>query len=94
MKNDYEAEYAAAQAKARTAEYAKVRHEHPRVERKFAELVCRHDLRHARYRRRPRVLYQGLVTSMVVNMKRLVRLLCSSPATAVGIVRAELEGIK
>jgi transposase len=94
MKNDYEAEYAAAQAKARTAEHAKVRHEHPRVERKFAELVCRHDLRHARYRGRPRVLYQGLVTSMVVNMKRLVRLLCSSTATAVGIVRAELEGIK
>jgi hypothetical protein len=33
IKNDYEAEYAAAQAKAQTPEYAKVRREHPAIER-------------------------------------------------------------
>ena len=93
IKNDYEAEYAAAQAKARTHQYAKVRREHPAVERKFAELVGRHDLRHARYRGRLRVLYQGLMTSMVVNMKRLVRLLWAPAATATAPVRAELEGL-
>ncbi len=93
IKNDYEAEYAEAQAKARTPQYAKVRSEHPAVERKFAELVGRHDLRHARYRGRLRVLYQGLMTSLVVNMKRLVRLLWAPAATATAPLRAELEGL-
>jgi transposase len=74
-KNDYEAEYAAAKAKAQTAAYAAVRRRHPAIERKLAELVRRHDLRHARYRGRRRVLYQGLLTGLVVNLKRIVRLL-------------------
>src|SRR5207253_6415309 len=48
VKNDYEAEYQAAQAKAQTPEYVKVRQEHPAIERKLSELVNRHDLRNAR----------------------------------------------
>lgn len=81
-KNDYEAEYAAAKAKAQTAEYAAVRRQHPAIERKLAELVVRHDLRHARYRGQAGVLYQGLLTALVVNLKRIVRLL---GAAALGI---------
>ena len=90
IKNEYEAEYQAAQAKARTPEYAKVRREHPAIERKLSELVRRHDIRHARYRGLSKVLRQGWLTALVVNLKRLVRLLLyADPATA-GTVRAEL----
>jgi len=89
-KNDYEAEYTAAQAKAKTPEYAAVRREHPAIERKLAELVRRHDLRHARYRGRMRVLYQAIMTSLVVNLKRIVRLLCAGPDRSQGTVRAAL----
>jgi hypothetical protein len=77
--NDYEAEYTAAKAEAKTPEYAQVRREHPAIERKLSELVRRHDARHARYRGRLRVWYQGLMTCLVVNMKRMVRLLFAPP---------------
>jgi len=90
IKNDYEAEYAAAQAKARTPEYAAVRRRHGAIERKLAELVRWHDARHARYRGQLKVLYQSIVTSLVVNMKRIIRLLWPLPERAQGIVRAEL----
>jgi transposase len=74
IKNDYEAEYARARAQAQTPEYAAVRRQHPAIERKLSELVVQHGLRRARYREQPRVLYQGLLTGLVVNFKRLVRL--------------------
>jgi len=90
VKNDYEADYAAARAKAETPEYAKVRRKHPAIERKLSELVRRHDVRHARYRGRLKVLYQGLMTSLVVNFKRLVRLLFAPCEHAAQTVRAEL----
>lgn len=93
LKNDYEAEYAAAKAKAQTPAYAAARRQHPAIERKLAELVGRHDLRHARYRGQLRVLYQGLLTSMVVNLKRIVRLLFTPPRTA-GTVRAAWAGVR
>lgn len=88
-KNDYEAEYAAAQAKAKTPAYAEVRRQHPAIERKLAELVRRHDLRHARYRGRVWVWYQALLTALVVNLKRVVRLLTASPEREEGTVRAQ-----
>jgi transposase len=90
VKNDYQAEYAAAQAKAQTPEYAAVRRRHPAIERKLSELVRRHDARHARYRGQPRVLYQGLMTSLVVNLKRIVRLLFAPPQNEALTVRAAL----
>jgi hypothetical protein len=90
LKNDYEAEYTAAKAKAQTPAYAKVRREHPAIERKLAELVGRHEARHARYRGRLRVLYQGLLTCLVVNLKRIVRLLFAPPEPTALTVRAEL----
>lgn len=91
IKNDYEAEYQAAQAKAQTPEYAQVRHEHPAIERKLSELVRRHDLRHARYRGLSKVLRQALLTGMTVNLKRIVKL-CTPAANLAetGTVRAEL----
>jgi len=94
IKNDYEAEYTAAKAKTQTQEYARVRREHPAIERKLAELVRRHDLRHARYRGRLKVLFQSLLTVLVVNMKRIVRLLSAPCEAAVGTVRAELAGVR
>jgi transposase len=87
-KNDYEAEYRVAQAQAQTPAYAQVRREHPAIERKLAELVRRHELRHARYRGRARVWYQSLLTGLVVNLKRLLRLLAAPLAAAAGTVRA------
>ena len=90
LKNDFEAEYTAAKNKAQTSEYVQVRREHPAIERKLAELVRRHEARHARYRGRLRVAYQGLMTSLVVNMKRIVRLLDTLPEVIALTVRAEL----
>lgn len=91
IKNDYEAEYQAAQAKAQTPAYAKVRKEHPAIERKLSELVRRHDLRHARYRGLAKVLRQALLTAVAVNLKRIVKLRTAVPdANGTGKVRAEL----
>ena len=89
-KNDYEAEYRAAQAKAKTPEYAATRKEHPAIERKLSELVQRHGMRHAHYRGLAKVLMQGLLTGLVVNLKRMVRLLFAPGAGAGGTVRAEV----
>jgi len=88
LKNDYEAEYRAAQAKAKTEQYQHVRKEHPRIERKIADMVRWHGARRARYRGRPSVCLQGLLTGIVVNIKRIVRLV--GPPTIP--VRAALAG--
>ena len=79
----------ASAAKAKTPAYAEVRRQHPAIERKLAELVRRHDLHHARYRGQARVWYQGLLTGLVVNLKRLVRLLGGPVELVAGTVRAE-----
>lgn len=89
-KNDYEAEYQAAQAKAKTPEYAETRKEHPAIERKLSEMVQRHGMRRALYRGLGKVLMQGLLTGLVVNLKRMVRLLFTPGAGAAGTVRAQL----
>ncbi len=74
-KNDYEAEYQAARARAQSEAYAAVRAEHAKVERKLAELVRYHGGRRARYWGRARVRVQYVLTALVVNIKRMVRLL-------------------
>jgi hypothetical protein len=74
-KNHHEREYQAARAKAQTAAYRAVRREHPAVERKLGEMVRWHRARRARYRGRAKVLVQGLLTGLVVNVKRIVSLL-------------------
>lgn len=92
IKNDYEAEYKAAQAKAQTPAYAKARKEHPAIERKLSELVRRHGLRHARYRGIAKVLRQALLTAMAVNLKRMLKLRTQVPdPERTRTVRAELQ---
>jgi transposase len=75
IKNDYQAEYEAARARATTPGYAAVRQQHPRVERKLADIVRYHDGRRSRYRGQWRVQVQYLLTGLVVNVKRMVKLL-------------------
>jgi len=94
IKNDYDAEYKAAQAKAQTPQYAQVRKEHPAIERKLSELVRRHDLRHARYRSLSKVRRQALLTAIAVNVKRMIKLRASPPVavaslSSMGTVRSE-----
>jgi hypothetical protein len=83
-KNDYIEEYTAARAKAQTLAYAQVRRKHRAIERKLAELVRWHGARRTRYRGRRRGLIQYLLTALVVNVKRMVRLLWSAPAAGDG----------
>ena len=94
VKNDYQAEYDKVQAKAKTPEYEQTRRVHPNIERKLNELARHHRCRRARYRGKPKVLIQSLLTALVVNVKRMVKLLTRSapPATPTLAVRAEAEG--
>lgn len=78
-KNDFQAQYTAAQQRATTAEYQQIRKEHPAIERKLNELVRWHQGRHVRYRGRWRVQIQFLLLGLVVNCKRIVRLLLAAP---------------
>lgn len=75
IKNDYEAQYRAAQQRAQTAAYRAGRREHPRIERTLAEMLRWHAGRRVRYRGRLRVKMQYLLTAVVVNCKRIVKLL-------------------
>jgi transposase len=72
IKNDYEAEYCAVRAKAQTPAYAEVRRQHKAIERKLGEMVRWHRARRARYWGLGRVGVQGLLTAVVVNVKRMV----------------------
>ena len=50
IKNDYEAEYQMAWEVSRTEAYAQVRQQHPKIERKLAEIIRYHNGRRTRYR--------------------------------------------
>lgn len=88
VKNDYEAEYRAARAKVGTPTYEAVRHQHPSIERKLSEFVRRHGGRFARYRGLGRVDIQYVLTGIVINIKRMVRLL-RSPAPSLASQAAQ-----
>ena len=91
VKNDYEVEYRQARAKAQTPAFARVRQEHPKIERKLSELVRWHRARLARYWGQAKTKVQALLTATVVNLKRITRLLAAVPkAVAERTVRAEL----
>jgi transposase len=77
-KNDYEVEYQRAREKARTPQYAAVRTEHAKVERKLGELMNHHGGRRARYHGRWKVQVQELMACTVLNIKRMLRLLPAS----------------
>ena len=91
VKNDYQAEYDKVQAKAKTPAYQQTRRVHPKIERKLNDLARHHRCRRACYRGRPKVLAQVLLTALVVNVKRIVKLLAWSAPTATPAlpVRAE-----
>lgn len=78
-KNDFQSQYKAAKQRATTEEYKQVRKQHPGIERKLNELVRWHNGRHVRYRSRLRVKVQYLLLGIVVNCKRIVRLLTAAP---------------
>jgi transposase len=81
-KSDYEPEYEMVRQRATTEEYAAVKREHPKVERRLGELVNRHGGRRARYRGLGRVLVQQILGAITANMKRMLRLLDAHAALA------------
>ena len=80
-KNDFQSQYKAAKQRATTEAYKQVRKQHPGIERKLNELLRWHAGRHVRYRGRLRVKVQYLRLGIVVNCKRIVRLLTAAPQT-------------
>jgi hypothetical protein len=83
IKNEYEGEYRRMRAKAKTPQYAEVRREHPKIERKLSELVRRHGARRTRYRGRWKVLAGQLMAAFVTNVKRIGQLLTAPEVAAV-----------
>ena len=94
QKNDYQAEYDKVAAKAQTPEYKETRRIHPRVERKLNEVVRHHHGRRARYRGILKVLTQAFLTTMTVNIKRIVKLIVDAVPTVASAppLRAEQAG--
>jgi transposase len=76
IRNDYEAEYTAVRLRAQSEPYKEVKKQHPRIERKLSEIIRWHGGRRVRYRGRVRVKIQYFLTAVVVNCKRLVKLIC------------------
>jgi transposase len=91
-KNDYAAEYQQVEAKAQTQGYRETRQTHPKIERKLGEVTRHHQARRARYRGLLKVLIQVVLTALVVNVKRMVKLLAqkTNGAASALAVRAEL----
>ncbi len=73
--NDYEPEYEMLRQRKLTDEYAAVKKEHPKVERRLGELVNRHGGRRARYRGLVRVQVQKFIEGTIHNVMRMIRLL-------------------
>lgn len=93
IKNEYEAEYRQVEAKAETPQYQTTRRIHPKIERKLNEVARHHGARRAHFRSLPKVLAQAVLTALVVNVKRMVKLLAQKSQEAVSAltVRAELR---
>lgn len=90
--NDYAAEYRKVQEKSTTPEYQELRGQHRKIERKLGEVVRHHDARRARYWGQAKVRIQATLTALVVNVKRMVKLLSQKAHEAASalMVRAEL----
>ncbi len=74
-KNDYQAEYEMVRRRAQTEEYAAVKKEHPKIERRLGVVVNQHDGRRARYRGQTRVHVQKIAEAITHNLCRIIRLL-------------------
>lgn len=79
-RSDYETEYEKVRERSRTDQYAAVKREHPRVERRLGELINRHGGRRARYRGLARVFVQQILCALTANVKRMIRLLDATTA--------------
>jgi transposase len=92
VKNDYEAEYAQVKAKAKTPEYQETRRTHPKIERKLNEMVRHHRARRLSFRGLPKAKVQAVLTALVVNVKRMVKLMGQKAQTLLAgpPVRAEV----
>jgi len=92
IKNDYAAEYLKVHEKAKTPEYEQTRRQHSKVERKLGELARHHALRQAQFWGQQKVQSQALLTGLVVNVKRIVKLLVQKvrDAARTDAVRAAL----
>jgi transposase len=93
IKNDYEAEYGKVREKAKTPEYKETRRTHPKIERKLNEVSRHHGARRARYRGLPKVLTQGVLTTFVINVKRIVKLLAQKINDAASALPVRAAGI-
>jgi transposase len=80
--NDYEPEYQALRDRAATAEYAAVKQEHHKVERRLGQIVNRYGGRRARYRGLTKVRMQKFLEATAHNVVRMIRLLNNSSAFA------------
>lgn len=67
--------------KERNTHYLHLRHQRPKVERKYAEGKRWHHLGKARYWGRWKTHLQGLLVYLVMNLKRIANLLLPLPAT-------------
>jgi transposase len=94
IKNEYETEYRKVHEKAQTPQYKETRRTHPKIERKLGEVVRHHRARRASFRGIAKVLLQGVLTALVVNVKRIVKLLqpIALPQPTAPPVRAEPSG--
>ena len=63
-----------------------------KIERKIAELLRRHGLRHGRYLGRARTQLQAAMTAAVVNAKRLLALAAADEETAAALRAAFVAG--
>ena len=91
IKNHYEAEYRRVHDKATTPAYAATRREHPKVERKLGEMARHHGARRACFRGLGRVLGQALLTALVVNVKRMLKLLARKTGAAAEALAVRAE---
>jgi Transposase DDE domain len=92
IKNDYEAEYRKVEEKAKTPQYQETRRTHPKIERKLNEVARHQGARRACLRGLRKVHTQAVLTALVVNVKRIVKLLAQKMSDAASAlpVRAEL----
>ncbi|KAA1258982.1 hypothetical protein LF1_36900 [Rubripirellula obstinata] len=88
-KGEYTDEYERIRGRAQTEAFAEVRRRHPAVERKLNECVNHHGSRRARYRGRSKVAIQQIGVAMVVNAKRMIKLLLSAASCADGSATAQ-----
>jgi len=73
--NAYRQLHDAAKVHQETEEHKQAMHKRLAIEHKAAEMLHRHGLRHARYRGLQKMLIQAYLTAVVVNLKRLVKLM-------------------